>query len=60
MERLGAKAPHKERYLFAALKRCATQKLYTAVESHFSQRTREMGHPVFLVRIMLFRVFAGD
>ncbi|MGC2261125.1 MAG: amidohydrolase family protein [Candidatus Sulfotelmatobacter sp.] len=54
MERLGAKAPYKEKYLFAALKRCATQKLYTALESHFSQRTREMGHPVFVVALCCF------
>ena len=55
MERLGAKAPYKEMYLFAALKRCATQKLYTVVESHFSQRTRE-GHPVFLVAYAVSRL----
>jgi len=30
---------------FAALRRCVTQKLHAAVESHFSQRMREVGHP---------------
>jgi predicted amidohydrolase YtcJ len=54
MERPGAKAPYKEKYLFAALKCCVTQKLYTALESHFSQRTREMGHPVFVVALCCF------
>src|SRR5580692_132938 len=34
---------------FAALKRCATHTLQAAVESHFSQGTREMGHPVLLI-----------
>ena len=41
----GAKAPFKRKYLFAALKRRATQKLDAAVESHPSQRTRRMRHP---------------
>jgi predicted amidohydrolase YtcJ len=41
----GAEAPSKRKYLFAALKRCATQKLEAVVESHPSQRTRRMGHP---------------
>jgi hypothetical protein len=54
MERPEAKAPYKEKYLFAALKCCVTQKLYTALESHFSQRTREMGHPVFVVALCCF------
>jgi predicted amidohydrolase YtcJ len=54
MERLGAKAPYKEKYLFAALKRCASQKLYTVLESHFSRRTRKMGHPVFVVALCCF------
>ena len=45
----GAKAGYKVKYLFAALKRCAAQKLHRALESHFSQRAREMGHPAFLL-----------
>jgi predicted amidohydrolase YtcJ len=45
----GAKAVYKVKYLFAALKRCATPMLHTVVESHPSQRTRRMGHPAFLV-----------
>jgi predicted amidohydrolase YtcJ len=53
MERLGAKAPYKEKYRFAALKRCATQKLYV-LESHFSRRAREIGHPALLVALCCF------
>jgi predicted amidohydrolase YtcJ len=53
----GAKALHKVENFFEALKRCTTQALYAAVESHpsagsgqaLSQRTREMGHPAFLL-----------
>jgi predicted amidohydrolase YtcJ len=45
----GAKAIYTGKCFFAALKRCGTDKLHAAVESHFSQRTREMGHPVFLI-----------
>jgi predicted amidohydrolase YtcJ len=52
----GAKALYKGKYLFAALKRCATRKLgnatqelNAAVESHLSQKTRKMGHPAFVV-----------
>jgi predicted amidohydrolase YtcJ len=53
----GAKARYKCVHFFAALKRCATQTLHAVVEPHpstgsgqaFSQRTREMGHPGFLV-----------
>jgi predicted amidohydrolase YtcJ len=49
----GAKAPFGSKYLFAALKRCATQKLPAAVVSHPStgsgqapsQSARRMGHP---------------
>jgi hypothetical protein len=65
----GAKALFKVKDLFAALKRCVSQKLHkrcvtqkiqkrcvsqelhkvhATVESHFSQRTREMGHPLFV------------
>jgi predicted amidohydrolase YtcJ len=43
------KAIHTEKCFFAAVKRSATQKLQAAVESHFSQGTREMGHPVLLI-----------
>lgn len=45
----GAKALYNRKHLFATLKRCATQKLHAAVESHPSQRTRRMGHPFFLL-----------
>ena len=45
----GAKALYKRKDLFAALKRCATKKLYAPVESHLSQRTRKMGHPAFVL-----------
>jgi predicted amidohydrolase YtcJ len=44
----GAKALCKAKEPIAALKSCANRKIYAAVESHFSQRTREMGHPVFV------------
>jgi predicted amidohydrolase YtcJ len=47
----GVEAFYKVKDLFAALKRCATQKLHkvhAVVESHFSQRKREMGHPAFV------------
>jgi predicted amidohydrolase YtcJ len=57
---LGAKAPYPGRHLFVALKRCATPKLrcatpklHAVVESHPSQRTRRMGHPVFLTAVAL-------
>jgi hypothetical protein len=51
MEISGAKAPSIRKDLFAALKRCATQKLkrcpsqslHAAVETHVSQRTRTWG-----------------
>ena len=36
MGRVGAKAPYKEKYFFAALKRCATQRLHAVGESHHS------------------------
>jgi predicted amidohydrolase YtcJ len=64
----GAKAPFQEMRLFAALKCCTTQKLScptqeldAAAESHpspgsgqaLSQRTRKMGHPVFVVLLAL-------
>src|SRR5271157_3729379 len=53
----GAKARRRKKRFFAALKRCATQKLHATVESNpsassgqaLSQRTRRMGHPVFVV-----------
>jgi predicted amidohydrolase YtcJ len=56
-ETSGAEAPSNWKPLFAALKRCATQKLNAVMESHLStgsgqalsQRTRKMGHPVFVV-----------
>jgi predicted amidohydrolase YtcJ len=41
----GAKARCVWAHFFAALKRCATQRLHTVVESHPSQKTRRMGHP---------------
>jgi predicted amidohydrolase YtcJ len=44
-----AKALCKCAHFFAELKRCATRTLRAVLESHFSQRTREMGHPAFLV-----------
>jgi len=49
MRSAGAKAPGG--HLFAALKRCATQKLHAVWESHLSQGTRKMGHPAFVVVI---------
>src|ERR1039458_1534202 len=45
----GAKALYKRQHLFAALKRCATQKLHAVVESHLSQGMRKMGHPAFVL-----------
>jgi predicted amidohydrolase YtcJ len=45
----GAKAPFGSKRLFAALKRCATQRSHAALESHLSQRTRKMGHPAFIL-----------
>ncbi len=45
----GAKVPRGVRHLFAALKRCATQKLHAVVESHPSQKTRRMGHPTIFL-----------
>jgi predicted amidohydrolase YtcJ len=54
----GAKAPFERDLMFAAVKRCTTSKLHTAVESHLSQKTRKMGHPalsaVFAVMIACF------
>src|SRR5271166_6590445 len=64
----GAKAPYSGKSLFAALKRCATQKhwliqtLHAAVESYSStgsgrgpsQRTRRTGHPGFVLLPGLF------
>jgi predicted amidohydrolase YtcJ len=52
----GAKALYNGQYLFAALKRCATPKLQTAVESHVLQKTRDMGHPAL---VMVFCSFAA-
>jgi predicted amidohydrolase YtcJ len=49
----GAQVPSGWNALFAALKRCATQKLHAAVESHVSQRIRDMGHPAFVVILAL-------
>ena len=49
---LGGERPSTRRKVFsnAAVKRSATQKLQAAVELHFSQGTREMGHsPVLLI-----------
>ena len=48
-ETSGAKALCKSAPFFTSLKRCAAQTLHAVVESHFSQRAREMGHPAFLV-----------
>ncbi len=45
----GAKAPRGGEHLFAALPRCATQKLHAALEPHPSQRTRRMGLPAFFL-----------
>jgi hypothetical protein len=42
---VGAQASGGWNTLFAALKFSAIQKLYAAVESHVSQRMRDMGHP---------------
>src|ERR1700677_3159946 len=42
---VGAQAPSGWNSLFAALKRCATQELHAAVESHVSRRMRDDGHP---------------
>ena len=51
----GAKAPYEKEYLFAAMKRYAVEKstranygLAAAVESHVSQRRRDVGHPTFV------------
>jgi predicted amidohydrolase YtcJ len=47
----GTRALCKAKEPFAALKSCAIQKLHklhAVVESHFSQRMREMGHPAFV------------
>jgi hypothetical protein len=75
----GAKALYKMKDLFAALKRCATQKLHqvhAVVKSHpstgsgqapstgsgqvFSQRKREIGHPVFVpVFVVVLCCFAS-
>src|ERR1700728_511521 len=49
----GAQAPCGLMVLFAALKRCGSQELHGAVESHVSQRMRDMGHPAF-VAILAF------
>jgi predicted amidohydrolase YtcJ len=58
----GAKALCKGKYIFAALKRCATQRLHTVVESHpsagsgqaLSQKTRRMGNPAAGMAVILF------
>ncbi len=50
---VGAHALSGCKALFAALKR-ATQKLDAAMESHVSQRTRDMGHPAFMVILAFF------
>jgi hypothetical protein len=57
----GAKAPYEKEYFLAALKRCAVKKLNranygldTAVESRVSQRTRDVGHPAFVVVFCCF------
>jgi predicted amidohydrolase YtcJ len=42
---------------FAALKGCVTEKLHAAVESHPSQSTRRMGHPVVACASMIFSFF---
>ena len=58
----GAKAPSKRKYLFAALTRCAIQKLDAAVESHPSQRTRRMGHPALIssfVSVVFLAIFSS-
>src|ERR1700722_7359574 len=55
----GAKALFSGKGLFAALKRCATQRLgcvtqelHAVVESHPSQRTRRMGQPAVVILII--------
>jgi predicted amidohydrolase YtcJ len=69
----GAKAQCSGESLFAALKRCAIQrlrrcnlqKIYTVVESHPSQRTRRMGHPPFIISsfvissVIFVAIFSG-
>ena len=59
----GAKALYKVKDLLAALKRCAIQRLnkaHAVVESHFSQRKREMGQPVFVQAfVVILCCFAG-
>jgi len=57
----GAKALRSRKHLFAALKRCATQKLGGAAQGldaivlpHLSQRTRKMGHLAFAVVFCCF------
>jgi predicted amidohydrolase YtcJ len=49
----GAKAPYIGKYLFAALKRCATQRLHAVAESHLSQKTRKMGHPAVIAALII-------
>ncbi len=61
----GAKARRREKRFFAALKRCATQKLHATVESNpsassgqaLSQRTRRVGHPALVVVLCFCSLF---
>ncbi len=55
----GAKAPHTRKYLFAALKRCATQRVHAPVETHPSQSTRRMGHPALLGSLLVVLCAVG-
>ncbi len=48
-----AKAPQIKETLFAALKRCATQKLLAEEEYHPWQRTRKMGHPAVVALLFV-------
>jgi predicted amidohydrolase YtcJ len=50
----GAEAHYKRRHLFAARKRCATQKQHRAVESQVSHKTRDVGHLGFALVFCCF------
>jgi predicted amidohydrolase YtcJ len=50
---LRAKAPLAESLFFAALKRCATQKLQAVLEFHISQQKRKAWHRAFIAALIL-------
>ena len=49
----GGEAPCRSQIFFSAARCCPADKLYAAVESHPSHRTRRMGHPSALLLVLL-------